>query len=279
MSARRKTLGIIAGNGDLPGQVAARATATGYTVFFVAIEGHAAAGTVAGHDHCWVRLGAAQAVIDALHGAHADEVVMVGGVGRPTVRELAPDLRFGKLIARAGLNVFRDDFMLTTIVEELRGEGFTVRGPAAFLADDLAPAGAFGTRHPDQEALQNIARGGEILDALADVDVAQAVVIQAGLVLGIEAIEGTDQLMARCGALRRPGPGPVLVKFCKIGQTRVADLPTIGPATIARAAAAGFAGIAVEAGGCLLVDRHGLVAAADLNRLFLWGVTRDSVDA
>ncbi|MEE3108325.1 MAG: UDP-2,3-diacylglucosamine diphosphatase LpxI, partial [Pseudomonadota bacterium] len=98
-------------------------------------------------------------------------------------------------------------------------------------------------------------------------------------VLGIEAIEGTDQLMARCGALRRPGPGPVLVKFCKIGQTRVADLPTIGPATIARAAAAGFAGIAVEAGGCLLVDRHGLVAAADRKRLFLWGVTRDSVDA
>lgn len=279
MSAPRKTLGIIAGNGDLPRRLAARATAAGYAVFFVAIEGHAAAATVAEHDHCWVRLGAAQAVIDALHGAHADEVVMVGGVGRPTVRELAPDLRFGKLIARAGLNVFRDDFMLTTIVEELRGEGFTVRGAAAFLADDLAPVGAFGAYQPDAEALRDITRGGEVLYALADVDVAQAVVVQAGLILGIEAIEGTDSLIARCAGLRRPGAGPVLVKLCKNGQTRLADLPTIGPATIAHAIDAGLAGIAVEAGGCLLVDRGDLIAAADQSQLFLWGVARDSVDA
>ncbi|MEC9176890.1 MAG: UDP-2,3-diacylglucosamine diphosphatase LpxI, partial [Pseudomonadota bacterium] len=83
----------------------------------------------------------------------------------------------------------------------------------------------------------------------------------------------------RCGALRRPGPGPGFVKFCKIGPTRGAELPPKGPAAMAPAAAARVAGIAVEAGGCLLVDRPGLVAAADRNQLFLWGVTRDSVDA
>ena len=116
--------------------------------------------------------------------------------------------------------------MLTTIVEELRGEGFTVRGAAAFLADDLAPAGAFGARRPDQEALQNIARGGEILDALADVDVAQAVVIQAGLVLGIEAIEGTDPIdgaMRRVPRTRpRAGFGQILPKRGQDARGRLA---------------------------------------------------------
>jgi hypothetical protein len=105
-------------------------------------------------------------------------------------------------------------------------------------------------------------------------DVGQATVIQDGLVLGVEALEGTDALLARCGPLRRAGPGGVLVKLSKPGQERRADLPTIGVKTVEGAAAAGLRGIAVEAGGTLVVDLPAVVATADRAGLFIVGISQ-----
>jgi hypothetical protein len=99
--------------------------------------------------------------------------------------------------------------------------------------------------------------------------VGQAVVVQQGLVLGVEAIEGTDALLARCSALRREGGGGVLVKLAKPGQDRRLDLPAVGPDTVRNAAAAGLAGIAFGAGSTVLLDRERTVAAADEAGLFL----------
>jgi len=100
-------------------------------------------------------------------------------------------------------------------------------------------------------------------------------VVQQGLVLGVEAIEGTDALLDRCATLRREGPGGVLVKLLKPGQDRRVDLPTIGPVTIEHAARAGLAGIAIEAAGTIVVDRATTVAAAEAAGLFLVAITPD----
>jgi DUF1009 family protein len=96
--------------------------------------------------------------------------------------------------------------------------------------------------------------------------------VQQGLVLGVEAAEGTDELLRRCAGLRRDGPGGVLVKMAKPGQERRADLPTIGPQTLTLAAAAGLRGIAAEAAMTLVIDRAELVRAADEAGLFVVGV-------
>ena len=100
--------------------------------------------------------------------------------------------------------------------------------------------------------------------------------MQHGIVLGVEAIEGTDALVRRCGELRRKIAGGVLVKVCKPQQDRRADPPVIGPATVAAVAAAGLAGIAVEAGGVLVVDRPEAVRLADEKGLFLVGTRLDA---
>ncbi len=103
-------------------------------------------------------------------------------------------------------------------------------------------------------------------------DVGQGCVVQAGAVLAVEAIEGTDAMLGRAGGLALPGPGGVLVKLVKPGQDRRADLPTIGPRTVAAAHAAGLRGVAFEAGGTLLFDRDACVRAADAAGLFLLGI-------
>jgi DUF1009 family protein len=105
--------------------------------------------------------------------------------------------------------------------------------------------------------------------------VGQACVVQDGCVLAVEAIEGTDAMLARAGTLKRPGLGGVLIKMVKPGQERRADLPTIGPRTILGAKAAGLRGVAFEAGGTLITDQLGCIDEADRGGLFLVGVDAD----
>ncbi len=111
--------------------------------------------------------------------------------------------------------------------------------------------------------------------ALGTLDVGQAVIVQQGHVLGVEAAEGTDALIARCAGLHLDGEGGVLVKIAKPGQERRIDLPTVGPATVEAAAAAGLRGIAIEAGGALVVDRDAVVGAADAAGLFVVAIAVD----
>jgi DUF1009 family protein len=107
---------------------------------------------------------------------------------------------------------------------------------------------------------------------LGRLDAGQSVVVQQGIVLGVEAIEGTDELIRRSGALRREGPGGVLVKRAKPQQDDRFDLPAIGPDTVAAAVDAGLRGIAVQAGRSLIIDREATLQAADAAGLFVTGV-------
>jgi hypothetical protein len=266
-------LGVLAGGGPLPGQMVAACRARGRPVFVVAFKGYTDPATVAdGVAHIWTRLGAAGTAIKALRRAGCRELVMAGPVARPSLAELWPDATAARFLARVGTRSLGDDGLLRAIMQLLEDEGFRMVGVHEVMTDVLAPAGCLGTHAPDAAAWRDIARGLEVGAALGGADVGQAVVVQQGLVLGVEAIEGTDALLARCGPLARPGNGGVLVKIKKPGQDTRADLPTIGPRTVAGAATAGLRGIAVAAGATLLVDRDRTVADADAAGLFLQGV-------
>jgi UDP-2,3-diacylglucosamine hydrolase len=266
--ARR--LGVLAGRGPLPAQVVAAARAQGREVFVLAFEGETDPELTREVPHRWLPLGAVGQAIAALRAAKVEDVVLIGAVRRPALASL--DRRGVQLLARLGLRRQGDDRLLRAIVAELESEGFRVLGADQLLADVLAPEGPMTVLLPDGEALRDIALGVEVAERLGDLDIGQAAVVQQGLVLGVEAIEGTDALMQRCAALRRAGRGAVLVKVKKPGQERRADLPTIGPDTIRVAAASGIAGIAVHAGQCLIIERAEVVAAAERAGLFLIGV-------
>ena len=269
-------LGIVAGGGALPRRLVEACQDSGRGAFVVAIEGQTDPATVAGADHLWIRIGQSERALRALRAAGARELVLVGAVKRPSMTELRPDRLTFKFLARIGFNSLGDDGLLGAVVKGLEAEGFVLRGVEEFLHDLLAAEGCFGRLRPDEAAWRDIRRGIAVVRAMGAADVGQATVIQDGLVLGVEALEGTDALLARCGLLRRAGPGGVLVKLRKPGQERRADLPTIGTATVERAAAAGLRGIAVEAGGTLVVDAPAVVAAADRAGLFLIGITPDA---
>ncbi len=265
-------LGIVAGGGGLPGRLIAACRECRRDVFVIALEGITDRDGLDGAAHAWVHLGALERMIGLLREAAVEEVVLAGPVPRPSLRTLRLDKRALKRLVGLRPGALGDDRLLSLIVDELEGEDFRVVGVDTILTDLLAPEGAVGALEPDADARVDIAAGVRVARALGALDVGQAVVVQHGVVLGVEAIEGTDALLARCRDLRRDGPGGVLVKLKKPGQERRADLPTIGPDTVANACAAGLRGIAVEAGNALIVDRAKVAEAADAGGLFVVGI-------
>lgn len=271
------TLGVIAGGGPLPGRVAAAAQAAGRPVFIVALRGFADLNVVGRFPHAVARMGAAGEILSVLRRHGCKDLVLVGPVRRPSLIDIRPDAEGARILARIGRAAFSgDDGLLAAVVRVLGEEGFQVLGAHEVLTEAVGPAGVLGRHQPDPATQADIARGIAVTRALGRVDVGQGCVVQQGIVLAVEAIEGTDAMLSRAGTLARPGPGGVLIKLVKPGQDRRADLPTIGPDTLRAAAAAGLRGVAFEAGGTLLTDRDACIAAADATGLFLIGIEPDS---
>lgn len=267
-------LGIIAGGGDLPRQLVATCQRAGRPFFVLALEGQGAEAWLSPDIPFAIhRMGAAGAALERLRAEGVTEIVMAGGVRRPSLSDLRPDWYAARFFAKLGLKALGDDGLLRAVAALLEEEGFRVVAVQSLIDDLLMPAGVLTQREPDAEGAADIDHGLKVARALGSVDVGQSVVVQAGLVLGVEAIEGTDALIARCGVLKREGTGPVLVKCAKPGQDRRLDMPTIGPDTVAACIAAGFAGIAVEAGGALFAGREDAIRAADVAGLWIVGVT------
>ena len=273
-------LGILAGGGRLPGRIAAAAQAAGRPVFLVGLEGFADPAVLAPYPHAVIRIGAAGRILAALRRHGCRELVLIGPVRRPSLLDLRPDVEGARILAQIGRAAFAgDDGLLAAVVKVLGDEGFRVIGAQDVLSQALGPVGRLSRTAPDALAMADIRRGIEVVRALGAVDVGQGCVVQQGIVLAVEAAEGTDAMLSRCAALLRPGPGGVLVKLVKPGQDRRADLPTIGPATLTGAAAAGLRGVAFEAEGTILAERDAAVAAADAVGLFLLGLGPDELSA
>lgn len=272
-----RNLGIIAGGGQLPARVAAAARDAGRDVFIVGLEGFADRAALAPWPHEIARIGAAGRILALLRANKCQDVVMIGPVRRPSILDLRPDGDGARILARIGRAAFAgDDGILAALIRVLGEEGFRVVGAHEVLGDVTAQAGVLTRAQADATALADVERGVQVLRRLGAADVGQACVVQQGLVLAVEAIEGTDAMLERAGALRRDGPGGVLVKLLKPGQDRRADLPTLGPVTVRNAARAGLRGLAFEAGSTILAEREAAVAAADVAGLFLLGLDPDS---
>ncbi len=269
-------LGIIAGGRDLPQEVIKHCRASGRPYFVLAFDGQTDPETVIDSDHAWVRLGAVGQSLKLLKQNGVEELVMVGPMKRPSWWEIRPDTKGAFWLARLAKHAFGDDSMFRIIIDELEKEGFRVIGAENLIgASILATAGPMGKITPDEQALQDIQHGTKVAHLLGQADVGQAVIVQGGIVLGVEAVEGTSELIKRCQSLHRKGPGGVLVKTVKPDQDRRVDLPTIGLETVKQAHAHGLRGIAVEANSVQVLQKREAVEYANAHGLFLYGIEND----
>ena len=273
-----RKLGLIAGGGSLPLEIAEHCRRIGRPFFVVRLKGFAepALGAYEGADVGLAELGKC---LKTLRRAACQAVCLAGKVSRPDFAKLAPDLR-GLAALPAVIAAARkgDDALLRALVGEFEKEGFAVEGAEAVAGELGLPPGPLGRHAPCPEQLADAHQALRVARAIGRLDIGQAAVVCDGLVLAVEAQEGTDAMLGRVASLPAHLRGSehdrrgALAKAPKpIQETRV-DLPTIGLATISRAAAAGLAGVAGEAGRLLVLDREQTIALADELGLFILGV-------
>jgi len=275
-----RKLGLVAGGGDLPVEIARHCERSGRPLFVVRLKGFAGEG-LAPFVGAEIGLAELGKCLKALKRAGCEAVCLAGNVSRPDFASLAPDLRGLMVLPRAIAAAAKgDDALLRLLVGEFEKEGFRVEGAHQVMQDLSLPSGPLGRHAPSAEAMADGARALEVARAVGALDIGQAAVVSRGLVLAVEAQEGTDALLARVADLpphlrgvTGAGVG-VLAKAPKpIQETRV-DLPTIGPATVQAVARAGLAGIIGEAGRLLVLDRDRLVETADALGVFVFGAER-----
>jgi hypothetical protein len=273
------SLGIIAGGGELPRAVAESARDAGRTVFVVALRGMCG-DWAESFPHEWVSLGEPGRALKTLASAGTKDVLLAGRVERPKFSELKLDAK-GVMVLPRVIAAARqgDDALLRMLVGLFEDAGFHPLGVAEAAPGLVADEGVLGRIHPNDDHRADIRRAFAIVRTLGALDVGQAAVVCEGLALAVEAAEGTDAMIGRIAQLRDNLRGTpqkrrgVLVKALKPTQDAKTDMPVIGVETVRRAAEVGLAGIALEAGKSLIVDKRAVADEADRMGLFILGTT------
>jgi len=262
-------LGLIAGNGVFPLEVATAARRRGYAVVAVAHRGETDERLAAMCEELtWIRVGELQTMIDAFKRAGVTEAAMAGGIVRARLGEsFAPDARAIAMLSRVGR--FSDDALLRAIAAEIESDGIAMIDPVPMLDDALAARGRMAGPEPSSAQLRDLRLAFGAMRALGNFDVGQAAAVRDGVVGAIEAVEGTDAALRRAAALC--GRGLVVAKVAKPGQDLRFDRPAIGPATIELLREIGAAMIGVEAGQALILERARTLGAADSAGVTVWG--------
>jgi DUF1009 family protein len=272
-------IGLIAGGGAMPFALADSLSARGIEAVVFALRGACDPKGAERFRHHWISVGQLGRAEKLFRSENCRNLIFIGTLVRPALSEIRLDWGTLRALGRIWA-AFRggDDHLLSGIGRLLEQDGFRLIGIKDVAPDLLMPEGCVTRKTPDESAAADIAKGREVLRALSPFDVGQAVVVIDGHVIAVEDIEGTDALLARVARLRAEGrirasaARGVLVKAPKSGQDLRFDLPTVGPATVERAAAASLAGIAVVAGNTVVVEPQTMVVAADAAGLFVSGL-------
>lgn len=275
MTDKKRKLGIIAGGGSIPKMLIEECIRQNQDFAIMAIEGNAEKDLLKGVNapYKWIRIGQAGSGFKFFKDEQVEDVVMIGTIKRPSIFDIVPDLRTTAFFAKVGAKALGDDGLLRAVVDEIEKDGMKVKGIHEVMPSLLIKEGVLTKKTPSKEHMVDIKRGVEAAFELGRLDIGQAVVVQHGLVLGVEGIEGTDELIKRCKDYRRKGGGGVLVKLRKPQQDMRIDLPTIGPKSVERAHESGLEGIVVHAGNGLIVDEKETIALADKYKMFIVGAT------
>jgi len=266
----KRTIGLIAGNGQLPLLLAAGIRTAGHRVVAVGHLGETRK-DLEGHVDTlhWVHIGELGKIIDFLLKEDAQSALFAGGVAKTHFFSKArPDARAIQVLSR--LKDKKDDAILRAIADEIEREGIRVKSIVPFLKESMAPKGCWTERKPSEREKNDVDFGWKMAKRVGRLDIGQSIVVKDQIVLAVEAIEGTDETIRRGGKWGRGNV--VVVKVCKPHQDPRLDLPVIGLFTIHTLKKAGASAMAVEADKTIIIDKEKVIREADRNQLCLMGV-------
>lgn len=265
----QKVIGLIAGRGNLPKEVLAEIGRRGAVSVVAGVKGEAGPGLAGLADHYReLPVGNLEEIINYIKSYKACEVVMAGKVTKEAIFHGGFDPLFHQLLQ--SLPEKNDDAILLAIVKEFEKNGLSMAKQTDYLKALMAkPGPVIGEITPQQMA--DIRLGFKMAKAIGGLDIGQSVVVKQGIVLAVEAIEGTDQAIIRGGKLG--GSGSVVVKVSKPNQDERFDVPTIGKSTIESMITAGVSVLGIEAEKTIITEQNALYELASLNQIKIIAVS------
>ena len=272
-------LGLIAGNGRFPFLVLDAARSMGHDVTVIATKEEAstdlneAAANVHAGIH-WISLGELGKCITLLKSAGASHAVMAGQVKHTKIFAggIVPDAKFLSVLMK--LPFRNTDGLIGAVASVLKDEGIELIDSTSLLKPMLASAGVMTKRPPTSEEQEDLAFGYEMADAIAGLDIGQTIAVKHRAVVAVEAMEGTDEVIARAGHLA--GPGVRIIKVAKPNQDMRFDVPVVGLATVQAMRIAGASVLSLDAGKTLMFERDELLRSADEAGIAIVGRDRNS---
>jgi DUF1009 family protein len=270
-------LGLIAGEGVFPLLVARGARAAGRSVVCAALSGSAWPELRAECDAFkWVGVVRLGQWVRVLRGAGVTEAIMVGRVtktrmyGRWRFLRYIPDVKTARVYLARIRRDKRPGAILRTIAEVLADEGITLIDSTAYTRDQLTTAGVLTRRQPSERQLADAQFGWSLCRKISQLDIGQSIAVLDKDVIAVEALEGTNAMIDRAGALCKTG-GWTLIKVANSQQDMRMDVTTIVVTTIERLAAARAACVVLEVGKTVLLEKQKVLELADRYKIAIIG--------
>ena len=272
METKIPKLAIIAGNGSIPFYLIEECNKIGREYCLIIIEGHGKELSEKYDPDYIVSLSKMGRAVKYVKNIGIKHIVMVGGVKRPSLKNIIPDLWTAKFLTTISSKVSGDNSVLSKLTKALEREGFIIVAPEEVLPNLICPKGTLGKVKPNQQNNEDISTGYRIAKIIGANDIGQSIIIENGLVIAVEAAEGTDRMIKRSLNLKKEKKAGVLIKVIKPMQDKRIDRPVIGIDTIKAVKKAGLDGIALESNEILILNYSDVILYADEKGLFVEGI-------
>ena len=262
-------IGIIAGGGKLPIIIGDNLIKKKFNVFFFVIEEFFNKTNYKDFNVTIINLKSAKKIIESLKVKKIDSVIMAGNINRPSLTDLSFDWHTLKLAKNLLLKKTGDNSLLVSIKEYFMDNGFDYFDWKEYCLDLFASNDNLTKLKPTTKAIDNLNKALSIFKSFGEIDVGQSMIIQNQIVLGLEAAEGTDNLMIRCNDYKKSGDKGILVKFSKYNQSNILDIPAIGEKTIKLLKNCDYEGVYLEKNSCIIIDKEKTVELANQHKVFI----------
>jgi len=262
-------IGIICGGGNLPLSIGINLINKDYKVCFFCIKNFADPKIYKDFDNIEVELTSFTEILKSLKKKNINKIIMVGKISRPTIKDLKFDLNTINLIKHYLLESQGDDQLLKSISNFFLNKGFPLFDWKNECKELFSSADYLTLMKPTHNAIKNKNKGLSVFKIIGNADIGQSIVIQNQLILGVECIEGTDQLIKRCNFNKKEGDRGVLLKLSKYRQHAELDLPTIGLDTVKNLKIFNYEGLFIEKNKCVIIEKEKVVNFCNENNLFL----------
>ena len=208
-------------------------------------------------------------IINLLNKLNLKNIIFAGSLRRPSIKDLGFDLETIKLAKELLLEKKGDNHLLISIKNYLEKKGFNFFDWKKYCNDLFSTEINLSQNKPSKYANRNLIKAKSVYNYFKNIDVGQSIIVQNQLVLGLEAIEGTDNLIKRCSKYKRKGDRGILFKFSKQNQSNLIDIPLIGLETVKNLKKYNYEGIFLEKNKCLIINKKQIIEFANKNKIFI----------